>query len=480
MKTLDLTILMRGTQVLPTQNVHSLRYENGIEIRLAAPSRQDVSQMLAADGASLRALSIDDVTLFFDAVGKNWRAPHSKWRNMVLDLAALTTGYARSIVEWDANMLSVTLDRPKQYDFIETDLGDAALLDEWRASRAVHQRVYPKGTIAHIMVGNVPMASLFTLYRSLVTKNVTIAKVPSRDAVTALAFANCIHDTDPDHPVTKALSALYWEPNSEVEDLVLSSVDVVSAWGQRGSMEAIKRRVPAGVDFIEFGPKRSLSIVLSGESDYDTLGMKMAYDVVMYDQEACFSLAEAYVDQTAAPSLVDSLTSWFKRYAETMPRRRMTVDQEAHIQRARLDAGARGWRVVSPKNTDWTVVITEKGTSPVEQHPSGRCLYIHPFDDVRDAIRAIDREVQTVSVAPWERRWELVDAIADAGADRIVQVGRMARMRPGFIHDGFHPMRRMVRWVAIERGLEYKYKFFSRSQEDDTQMVYRMGVRDPH
>ena len=116
----------------------------------------------------------------------------------------------------------------------------------------------------------------------------------------------------------------------------------------------------------------------------------------------------------------------------------------------------------------------------IEQHPLGRFIYVHPISSVEQALASIDRNVQTVSVAPWERVWEVADRLTLAGADRIVQVGRTGRMRPGFIHDGFHPMQRMVRWATIERSLDYKFRFMKTSAREDEDNVYRKGSRIPH
>src|SRR5262249_6408810 len=160
-------------------------------------------------------LSVDDITIYFQEVGKAWADPDNAWRKLALELAPRITGYDPMTVHADVDLVARTLSRPKQYDFIETDLGDPGLLDESTRNRAVYRRCWPKGRMVHVMVGNVPLAALFTLYRSLVTKNQTIAKVPRRDVVTSLCFAHCIRDVDPHHPVARALSTLYWEPASD-------------------------------------------------------------------------------------------------------------------------------------------------------------------------------------------------------------------------------------------------------------------------
>ncbi len=461
-----LPVLIAGKRREPMDNVVRLSYDSGCELVLAAPTVDDALEVIATPRERLARLSIDDITIFFDRVGQAWADPENPWRQLALELVPRITGYAPAFVEWDVNLLATTLSRAKQYDFLEADLDDPSLLDDWNRTKAIWHRCLPKGLVAHVMVGNVPMASLFTLYRSLATKNVTVTKLPSRDVVTALCFAQCIFETDPDHPVTRALSTLYWEADSEFEDKILEAADVVSVWGRAPAVEAIKHRVKYGTDVIEFGPKRSFAMILPGVEDWKLTGYKAAYDVASYDQEGCFSLQEVYVTDDDVDPFVAALAEALITYQDRFPRRPLTIDAEAHIQRARLEAQADGYRVIASDDTTWTIVVTD-GPVALEEHPLGRFIYVHPFATVDDVTRFIDRDVQTVAVEPWTDVWTIADSLALKGADRIVPLGRMARFRPGFIHDGFHPMRRMVRWVALERGLEQKYRFMTHSPEED-------------
>lgn len=472
----DLPVLIAGRRKDPGPDAISLDYSEGLTVRLHRPTMADARTMLASDPRPLREMSFDDITIFFAKVRDRWMDPANHWRRIAIELGSRVTGYAERIIESDVEYLGRTLDRPKQYDFVETDLGDAQLLDEWRPSRAVYNRCWPKGIIAHVMVGNVPLASLFALYRSLATKNITIAKVPSRDVVAALAFANCIYDTDPGHPVTRALSCLYWEAASEVEHAVIGGSDVLSVWGRGETVEALKKRVPPGSEFIEFGPKRSFGLVLPGAGSPVELGARLAFDSVMYDQEACFSLQEIYAAERQ-DELAHAIACSLGRYEEAIPRRRLSIDQEAHIQRARLEAQSDGWQVLAPEDTTWTVVLTD-GVTRLPEHPLARFIYIHPYEDLTNVLEQIDRDTQTVSVAPWDRLWEVADDLTAAGADRIVPAGQMTRFRPGLTHDGFLPMARMVRWVSIERSISFKYKFTDVSQEVYDERLYGVALRD--
>ena len=456
-KVIELPALIAGEKRELAGEVYRFGYDSGIEVVLPKPVGADARLMASTGKDELRAMPLDDITAFFAEVGARWSDVTNPWRSLAAEMAPLVTGYARKTVEADIATVADSMQRHKQYDFLATDLGDPGLLDHWAPDRGVYRRLWPKGVVTHVMVGNVPLASLFALYRSLVTKNVTIVKLPRRDTLTALCFALCIHETDPRHPVSRALSALYWEPESEFEASVIAASDVVSVWGRDVSVSSIKSRIPAGVDFVEFGPKRSFAVLLDGITDWDDVARHLAFDVAMYDQEGCFSVQEVYV-QGDATRLAQPLGRWLASAAVHLPRRELGADGHAHIHRARLEAVARGWSVCAPEGTDWTVIVTDQPTV-IEENPLARTVFVHPIRAVDQIVPLVDREVQTVSLAPWERADDVRDLLTAHGADRIVPVGRTGQFRPGFLHDGFEPLRRLVRWSTVERPLSYKYRF---------------------
>jgi long-chain-fatty-acyl-CoA reductase len=470
--TIALPVLVAGERRWPSENAHFFKYGDRLEVSLCRLSPEDAF-MMANSGQELHRLSVDDVTVFFDQVRRNWMSEENEWRRKAIELATLSTGYARAIVESDVNYLGHTLERAKQYDFIETDLGDPALLDEWRPYKAVMQRCLPKGLVTHIMVGNVPLASLFSLYRSLVTKNRTVAKVPSRDVITALCFANCIYETDPGHPVTRALSVGYWEAGTLVEDILLGESDLVCTWGREASVAAVRRSVGPHTEVLQFGPKRSFAVILEGLEEpaaIDDMALRVAYDAAFYDQEACFSPQAVYATGDV-DAFARRLGYWLDRVEGIAPRRDLGIDGDAHVHRARLECEAQDWEVIAPTDTSWTVVVTE-GAQPVDTHPLGRFVFVHPIAHLEEVLGQIDRNVQTVSVAVCGDLGPIASRLVEAGADRVVPLGRMTRFRPGLTHDGLQPMRHMVRWVTLERDIRYKFRFTAVDPDTYEGMLY--------
>jgi Acyl-CoA reductase (LuxC) len=260
------------------------------------------------------------------------------------------------------------------------------------------------------------------------TKNMTIAKLPKRDAVTSLLFALSFVAIAPEHPITKSLTVAYWEPGSTIEDEILDMSDVVCAWGHETSIEPIKRRIRYGTEFVEFGPKRSLHMIGADTPGLNYVAMKAAYDISIYDQVACFSPQETFCEADPA-AYVDALRTWMDTNMKRIPKPPISADEKAVVARTQREATFRGWQVIAPENSGWTIIVTE-GPCRIAAHPLSRTMFIHAVKDLREALPFVDKHTQTVAIHPAERAMELADELAFRGVARITEVGRVGRPRP--------------------------------------------------
>lgn len=474
MKPLELPIVVCGKAKYPTdKNRIVLDYGTGLEVHIPALEPEDVEQMRMDTNEAMARLHVDDLSIFLNDLGKLWLDEEFKFRKLAIQYARQTTQYVGPSIYYDLGLLSTALRRVKIYDMLEAEIGDPYLLDEWLMRKTVYLHAEPRGKVVHVMVGNVPMAGLFSIVRSVLTKNQTIAKLPKRDILTSLLFALSFIELNPDHPITKSISAVYWEPGSEVENEIIQMADVVCAWGHRDSIEPIKRKLRYGTEFLEFGPKKSVHLIGRDTKDYDYAAMKAAYDISLYDQEACFSPQEAFFEGDPE-AYIKGLQSWLDKSMIRLPKAPASDDEMARITRARSEARFRGWQVYAPQHTGWTIIATDK-PCVIDDHPLSRTTYIHPVKDLREAFPFINRDTQTVAVHPPERAKELADELAIRGVARITEVGRVGRPRPGFAHDGMFPLSRLIRYVTVERGIGFKYKFWGLSQEEDDRFFYGMG-----
>lgn len=468
-----LPIIVGGRRIEKAAETVSFDYR-GCRVTLPAVPEEEVRALFAKRFSPLLNVSIDDIVLFFDKVGRNWRDPDNVWSRKALELSAHTVGYAASTVSWDINFIGGILQRQKLYDLIENDLGDAGLLDEFTRHKAVNRKCLPLGRLLNVLVGNVPIASFISILRSLCTKNETICKLPSRDVVSGLCFANCIYDTDPEHPVAQALTCGYWPAGGPLNDFLFEAVDGVVVWGKGETIAKVRRQTPSETPIIEFGPKRSLAIVDLDAIPIDrheAMARRVAYDICTYDQEACFSVQQLFCVGAAPAPFLAELEKALATYDAHLPARTMTLDESYHVVRARAEAAARADRLRRPEHSRWTIVETE-APRRILDHPLGRTVYVHHVARVEDVLAWMDRSVQTVSYEPYDKVAAVADALAAAGADRIVRSGRHGRFRPGVSQDGLYGMHRLVRWVSWERDLDHKYRFMSADAGQDEQNIY--------
>ena len=453
-----LPIVIEGVEVWDTgAGFHELVYETGAKVRIPKLSPELEQQLAERSRNVLSSVHLDDITIALELVGQHWSDRKYALHSEAVKLAAWVTGHSANVMEEDYQRVGRALRRAKLYELVEGDLGSSLLLDDWVPNQSIFERVFPLGRVLHLMVGNVPLAGLFTLTRSVLTKNSTLAKLPSRDPVSCLFFARTFVRALPDHPVTKSLSVVYWPGGSEQETTMIRSSDLVCAWGQGKSIQSMKERTPRGVDFLEFGPKESMLLVCYEHPDTSGVCVRAAYDVSVYEQEACFSPQRVFVEgdaQAFAEGLARAMAGMMRR----LPAGHRSSDRSAHVQRARLEAAFTGSQVFNGDSLAWTVILAPDLDSVIE-HPLTRTIYVHPVSDLKEALRFVHKDTQTVGVSPWQRGRELATELANRGASRVCDVGLVSRPRPGFTHDGFRPMQRMVRWVGLERGLDYKGKF---------------------
>jgi long-chain-fatty-acyl-CoA reductase len=474
MKTVELPIVVCGEVKQPTAaNRHVLNYGPDFEVHIPALEPADIEKIRMSNNDELAKLHIDDLSIFINELGKLWLDENFKYRKLAIQYARSTVQYVGPSIYYDLGLLSTAMRRIKIYDMLESELGDPYYLEEWIPRKTVYLHAEPRGKVVHIMVGNIPMAGLFSILRSVLTKNMTIAKLPKRDILTSLIFALSFAELDSSHPVTKSITAAYWEQESETEDEMLRLADVVCAWGSKDSIEPIKRKIPYGTDFIEFGPKKSLHLIGAETADYEYAAMKAAYDISIYEQEACFSPQETFFEGDPS-AYVKALQTWLNKNLVRIPKGPLTEDEKARVSRARSEAKFRGWQVYAPEHSGWTIVVTDK-PCVIDEHPLGRMIYIHPVKDLREALPFINKDTQTVAVHPPELALKLADDLVRRGVARITEVGRVGRPRPGFAHDGMFPMERLVRWVTVERGIKFKYKFWGLSPEEDDRLFYGLG-----
>ena len=398
------------------------------------------------DRCLLRDMPIQDIVAFLNRAGRNWRSEEFGRRRLFIRHLQMVLGYSEASAEHEADWIGVLLtSHARMLDLIEIELGSRFILDNWVRVEEALVRAYPVGLVTHVLPGNVPSSGIISVLRALLTKNVSVLKVASGDPVTAASFALSLIELDAGHPVSRAVNVAYWPEDDQLGAQVIRSSDAVCAWGSATAIERARERTGPMASFIPFGPKRSLALIGRG-ADLRRAALGIAHDVSAYDQAACFSVQEVFVEG-APDAFLAELRSALVHYEELLPPRELDLDELACLNARQLDQVFAGGKEHS-KGARAAVIVAPLD-SPIEA-PLERTVIVRPVDDLRQAYDYVDSGVQTVSVAPWELLEIHRDELAQRGVSRLVDVGLSNVFRIGGTHDGMRPLQRLVRFASLE------------------------------
>lgn len=434
-----------------------IAYESGVKVVFPKLSEEHIRIIKQQDKNLLHDLHFQDIICSLKKVGEFWshsNSEHPLYREAITNLCAIN-GYGTKMAEREMNIINqyCTLSNAL-YDMLDAELGSRFYLEEWlpREDGLVHAQ--PQGKVLNVLVGNVPVTSILSLIRILLTKNCIISKLPKRDPITALYFLLSFFEVIKDNPILNALSICYWPGGDAVEETLLSFSDAVCVWGGGKAVKSIKSKAVNCAEIIEYGPKTSFSVVGKESANSKKVAIDLAHDISTYNQEACFSPQFVLVEGST-DVFIQNLREALELYMKLLPKGNVYFDTHAQITRSRLEGLFNGNRVVSSNDgTDWTIVEI-KNKNEINEHPLSRFIYVIRVDDIKECIKFVDSNTQTITLSPWNRNVEIRDAATLRGACKITEIGLAESQRVGVPHDHMFPLHKLVKWVAVERGLDY-------------------------
>ncbi len=471
-KVIELPIIIGGEVYYPSNERENIEieYANGVKVIIPKANKSDIEKIKNINKYMLHDMHFQEIINFLRKVGKFWdlsNASDPLYVEAMNNLSAIN-GYDLKMSQRELNIINVMCSfGDTLHDMLDAELGSKFYLEEWLpvADALVHAE--PKGNVLNIMVGNVPISSVMSLVRSIITKNKTIAKLPKRDPITALYFALSFLKIDPNNPVSKSISIIYWQREDETEKSLIDISDVVVIWGGGAAVESIRSKTKSGTDIIEFGPKTSFAVIDKDASKSSKVAIDLAHDISIYNQEACFSTQMAFVEGNS-DILINNLKHGLEKYSKLLPKGEATFDVHAHVTRTRLEELYKCNIVVqSRENTDWTI-IKINDPSEIKEHPLSRVIYVIELEKFEDFMKYVNENTQTITISPWSRNTEIRDRATLLGASKITEIGLAEWQRIGMPHDNVYPLSRLVRWVGVERGLDYLGKNIEDGPVDTT------------
>ena len=178
----------------------------------------------------------------------------------------------------------------------------------------------------HITAGNSPHIPFLSALRAIATKSPAVIKSPYGAALPGALLALAAAQ-QPDHPITRHLSILYWPGgDASIERLFFAPLafDRVVVWGAPGAVQSVKERAQH-TKVLTFDPRYGVSLIgretFEDPSQLDAIARKTVCDALVANQKACIATqvvyAEGEPDQIRA--LAESLQRALAAFDEEIP-----------------------------------------------------------------------------------------------------------------------------------------------------------------
>lgn len=407
--------------------------------------------------------SLAEIIDFLYEAGRKLANPDNEHVQATIDRIAKVSLQPRQSIELQLKASVAYLDRQSLWELVEQNFPNPKALDEWvphtdHQGRRSFIRAYAPRLI-HVLPGNAPSQGIRSIAQSALVKSVSLFKMASADPFSTVAFLRTMAEVDPDHPVVRSMSAIYWRGGEESVERILyrpQYFDKLVAWGGGDAISNVMKYIGPGFQLVSFDPKTSISMVgKEAFADDETLARVAALnavDVSMGGQEPCVSSRFTFIE--ASPEQADRYCTLLAeqiridRTGEGTPR---PLDMQLKEQIDTLRVMEDDYAVFGKTDGRGVAIRSEE---PVDFHPLRKTSNVVCVPSLMAAMRHVNVATQTVGVYPFERMAELRDHLASGGAQRVVRLGEAGPSAIGNPHDAMYPLHRFVHWMANEDGCE--------------------------
>ncbi|MBP5946811.1 MULTISPECIES: aldehyde dehydrogenase family protein [unclassified Pseudomonas] len=312
----------------------------------------------------------------------------------------------------------------------------------------------PLGLVVHITPGNAPLLAFCAVLESLLAGNVNWLRPSSSDQGLTARLLHALLQCDSSGQLAGYVAVL---PVSTGQiGQLCKHANGVAAWGGEPALQAIRKQLPSGCRWIDWGHRISFVYLTPDAATAQNLDA-VADEVCRLDQQACSSPQWLLVDSdnpVVLRQIGERLAAAFERRAGRWPALLPTPQEAAqittHTHMARLAQSfaeqtghvwsAPGWRVI------WA---HERQLAP---SPLFRSVLLHP----------VPRQLITETLLPWRnvlqscallcgeaQIGELARRLISAGVTRIAPVAGIHDGYDGEPHDGVYALQRLSRRVSV-------------------------------
>lgn len=402
----------------------------------------------------------EEIIDFLVACGERMLLKDNVFLQEAAERIAATNPLPHRVIENLFQAARFRLTRDTLWSIIEKSTLEPAALDGWvdrvdAQGQRGSMRAFPPRMI-NMLAGNSPTGCIAAIAQGALAKGVNLFKMPSSDPFTCVAMLKTMAEVDPDHPVVRSMSAVYWQGGDQRIESTLyrpQYFDKIVAWGGGDAINNVIRYLGPGLELVAFNPKTSISMVgaeaFISDAVIDQVAEAAAVDVSVFNQEACLASRFIFVEGERA-----GIEKFCARLQERLGVDRQTasaiglpppVETRDEIQMLQvMDDRCRVWGKPDGRGL---VVLT---SDPVDFHPTNKTANVVHVSSLEEAVRFVNVATQTIGIYPPERKKALRDRLASAGAQRVVRLGSAAKHVEGAPHDAMIPFQRFMLWMSDE------------------------------
>jgi hypothetical protein len=374
-----------------------------------------------------------------------------------LELIAATNPLPRRVVENLYRQAPYFLTKPLLESIVDSNFANREALDGWvervdaYGNKAAIRAFPPR--MVHMLAGNAPSGCVSSIAQGALVKAVNLFKMPSSDPFTTVAVLRTMAEIDPKHPVVRSMSAVYWQGGDTAIERTLyrpQYFDKIVAWGGGEAINNVIQYLGPGIQLISFDPKSSISMI--GREAFDSedriaeVAERLAADTTVFNQEACLASRYAFVEgqrprvESFCAKLAQRLGVDREFASATGPALSTELREEIQVMEAMGDL-----KIWGGFDGRGLVILSDR---PVEFHPTNKTSNVVMVGSLEDAVRYVNVATQTIGIYPDERKAQLRDRLASAGAQRLCRLGTANAHVLGSPHDAMYPLQRFVHWMG--------------------------------
>ena len=382
------------------------RQGNVLLPKVSAEDLQAIVKALRKSASILKGMAVAEIARKLEFVARQWQRYDLAERKEALSLLPQTLPFSEPVCRQAIDALMESITTQRLIGLLDELLGSHKALDGFvdRPS-GVKRKAFGADLAFLVLAGNIVGVGIWDIVFCLLCKTSVFVKPSSDEPILTTLFAQTIEKFAPE--LSQAVAVIPFP--SEREDLlsvVLKDCSAVIVYGTDETVEAVKRKTPAKVRFVERGHRFSIAIVDSDFADERTAEL-LALDVARFDQKGCLSPQVCFV---VGQGTRDTGQVFGEKVARALERvgKELTANlrecEKASLVQFRLTCEMLGAEALSAEDGTWVVAIWDNRNLTAWQKVSCTARVVHivaakSLDEIFETLKPFGKFLQGIAVA---------------------------------------------------------------------------------